>query len=71
MPSNALRRVPLSSPEEAIRAIEEDGGVILTNFTTPSGVEEVNNDMAPFMSAEVSSSPVQCTFNGTDCDKRT
>lgn len=59
MPSHALRRVPLSSPEEAIRAIEEDGGVILTNFTTLSGVEEVNKDMAPFMSAEVGSLPVK------------
>jgi hypothetical protein len=49
----------LSSPEEAIRAIEEDGGVILTNFTTLSGVEEVNKDMAPFMSAEVGSLPVK------------
>jgi DNA-directed RNA polymerase alpha subunit len=55
MPSNALRRVPLSSPEEAIRAIEKDGGVILTEFTSLSEVEEVNSDMAPFMSAEVSS----------------
>ncbi|KAG8416319.1 hypothetical protein J3458_006911 [Metarhizium acridum] len=39
------RRVPLDLPEEAIRVIKEDGGVILTAFTSASQVKQVNQDV--------------------------
>lgn len=50
---SALRRVPLSSPEDAIRAIEVDGGVILTEFTSAEAATQVNNDIYPYMQEKV------------------
>ena len=43
------RRVPLNSPDEAIRCLEEDGGVILTGFSSIADVEKVNADTAPYI----------------------
>lgn len=48
-----LQRVPLSSPEEAIQAIEKDGGVILTGFSSITAVTQVNGDIDPFMQEKV------------------
>jgi hypothetical protein len=48
-----LQRVPLSSPDDAIRAIEADGGVILTGFTSPVAVNLVNSDMDAYMQEKV------------------
>lgn len=47
------RRTPLSNPHSAIDILKEDGGVILTGFTTPSEVEKVNADAAPYINAIV------------------
>ena len=51
------RRVPLHDIETAIKTIEQDGGVILTDFSSIADVEQVNKDAAPFIvaiNAEVS-----------------
>lgn len=40
------RRVPLSDPELVIKALEEDGGVILTGFTSLEDLDAVNSDSA-------------------------
>lgn len=45
------RRVPLDDPTTAIRYIEEDGGVILTGFSSIADVQTVNDDAAPFINA--------------------
>lgn len=45
------RRVPLHDVQTAIKVIEEDGGVILTDFTSITDVEKVNSDAAPFLAA--------------------
>ncbi len=45
------QRVPLSSPEAAIAAIEADGGVILTGFASPGEIEQVNQDAKPYLEA--------------------
>lgn len=45
------RRVPLNDPERAIQVIEQDGGVILTGFSSIANVQEVNRDAAPFIAA--------------------
>ena len=47
------RRVSLNDPDLAIRIIEEDGGVILTDFTTTALVKQVNTDAAPYINAIV------------------
>lgn len=43
-----LRRVSLSNPREAIQMIERDGGVILTDFTTPDLVKQVNETASSY-----------------------
>lgn len=45
------RRVPLNDPATIIRYIEEDGGVILTGFSSIDDVQKVNADAAPFINA--------------------
>ncbi len=45
------RRVPLHDVETAIKAIEQDGAVILTDFSSITDVEKVNSDAAPFIAA--------------------
>ena len=47
------RRVSLNDPDLAIKIIKEDGGVILTDFTTTALVEQVNADAAPYINAIV------------------
>ena len=47
------RRVSLNDPDLAIEVIKEDGGVILTDFTTTTLVEQVNADAAPYINAIV------------------
>ena len=52
------RRVPLHDVETAVEIIEQDGGVILTGFSSITDVDRVNSDAAPFLAAikaEVSS----------------
>lgn len=44
------RRVPLQDTQRAIETIKEDGGVILTNFSSIADVEKVNYDAAPYLS---------------------
>ncbi|RYO48934.1 hypothetical protein AA0113_g9730 [Alternaria arborescens] len=39
-----LQRIPLSRPDEAIKAIEEDGGVILSDFTSLNDLDQVHQD---------------------------
>ncbi len=43
------RRVPLSDPEQAIRCLEEDGGVILTGFSRIEDVHRVTAGSASFI----------------------
>lgn len=45
------RSVPLSDINTAIQYIEEDGGVILTGFTSRRDVGQVNSDAEPYISA--------------------
>lgn len=45
------RRVPVSDTKTAIQYIEEDGGVILTGFTSREDVEQVNADAEPYIRA--------------------
>lgn len=45
------RRVTLQDPTTAIKYLREDGGVILTNFSTIDDVEKVNADAAPYIDA--------------------
>ncbi|KAL9576390.1 MAG: hypothetical protein Q9212_007137 [Teloschistes hypoglaucus] len=45
------RRVPLNDPDRAIQVIAEDGGVILTGFSSVEDVQRVNEDAAPFLEA--------------------
>ena len=50
--------MPLHNVEMAIKTIEQDGGVILTDFSSIADVEKVNSDAEPFIAAikaEVSS----------------
>lgn len=47
------RRVSLNDPDLAIKIIKEDGGVILTDFTTTALLEQVNADAAPYINAIV------------------
>ncbi|KAL8701870.1 MAG: hypothetical protein Q9224_000306 [Gallowayella concinna] len=45
------QRVSLEDPERVIRAIESDGGVILTGFSNVAEVKKVNADAAPYLEA--------------------
>ena len=45
------RRVPLHDIEKAIKTIEQDGAVILTDFSSITDVKKVNSDAAPFIAA--------------------
>ncbi|KAL9638267.1 MAG: hypothetical protein Q9164_001670 [Protoblastenia rupestris] len=56
------RRIPLNNPDDVIRCLEEDGGVILTNFSSVNDLHTVNQDVAPYINAiaeERSSNGVQ------------
>ena len=53
------RRVSLHDVEMAIEVIKQDGGVILTDFSSIADVEKVSSDAAPILAklkAEVSPS---------------
>lgn len=43
------RRVALKDMAAVIQIIKEDGGVILTNFSSTEDVERVNADAAPYI----------------------
>ena len=45
------RKVPLTDTDAAISYIEEDGGVILTGFTSRRDLEQVNSDAEPYINA--------------------
>ena len=44
-----VRRVALEDTNAVIQSIKEDGGVILTNFSSTEDVERVNADAAPYI----------------------
>ena len=43
------RRVAFKDTVAVIQSIKEDGGVILTNFSSTEDVESVNADAAPYI----------------------
>ena len=43
------RRVALKDTAAVIRSLKEDGGVILTNFSSTEDVERVNADATPYI----------------------
>ena len=45
------RRAPFKDPSTVIQYIEEDGGVILTGFSSITDVQTVNADAAPYINA--------------------
>lgn len=45
------RSVPISDTKTAIKYIEEDGGVILTGFTSRRDVDQVNSDAELYINA--------------------
>ena len=45
------RRVPLTAVNDAINCLEEDGGVILSNFASEEDVKAVNDDACPYIDA--------------------
>ena len=45
------RRCPTTDTNTAIKYIEEDGGVILTGFTSRKDVEQVNSDAELYLNA--------------------
>jgi hypothetical protein len=47
------RRTPLTNPDRAIQILKEDGGVILTGFSSVSNVEKVNAEATPYIDAIV------------------
>ena len=49
-----VRRVPLADPDAVIQAIEEDGGVILTGFSSAEDVQRVNADAEPYINSIIS-----------------
>jgi len=51
--AKSIRRVSLKDPQLAVEIIKEDGGVILTDFTTPELVEKVNRETTPFLVSNV------------------
>ncbi|EFR00817.1 hypothetical protein MGYG_03821 [Nannizzia gypsea CBS 118893] len=58
------RRVPFDLPEEAIRVIKEDGGVILTGFAPTSEVEQVNRDVEELMAKRKSDEARKALYKG-------
>ncbi len=44
------RRVPLRNTQLAIETIKQDGGVILTDFSSIADVEKVNSDAFSYLS---------------------
>ncbi|KID79701.1 phytanoyl-CoA dioxygenase family protein, partial [Metarhizium brunneum ARSEF 3297] len=58
------RRVPLDRPEEAIRVVKEDGGVILTGFTSAGQVDKVNQDTEEIMTRRKSDEAFKAIYNG-------
>ncbi len=47
------RRVPLTDPDRAIQILEEDGGVIVTGFSSIADVDKVNAEATPYINAIV------------------
>lgn len=45
-------RVDFQDTEKVISTIERDGGVILTNFTSPAVVEKVNSEVQTFLDTD-------------------
>ena len=43
------RRVALRDTAAVVQSLKEDGGVILTNFSSTEDVERVNADAAPYI----------------------
>jgi len=44
-----LQRVPLDLPNKAIKAIKEDGGVIISDFTSLNHLDQVHQDVKEIM----------------------
>jgi ectoine hydroxylase-related dioxygenase (phytanoyl-CoA dioxygenase family) len=47
-----LQRIDASDVESLKRAIVEDGAVIISNFTTPELVDQVNAEIRPYLDAD-------------------
>lgn len=47
--NDMARRVAFQDTVAVIQSIKEDGGVILTNFSSNEDVERVNADAAPYI----------------------
>jgi hypothetical protein len=45
------RRAPLTEPDRAIKILKEDGGVVLTGFSSVTNVEKVNAEATPYINA--------------------
>ncbi|KAK2823868.1 hypothetical protein FQN49_007540 [Arthroderma sp. PD_2] len=58
------RRAPLDRPGEVIRVVEEDGGVIITGFTSTSRVEQVNRDVEELLTKRKGEEARKALYNG-------
>ena len=72
-----LRRVPaISSPEEILKIVSEDGGVILEDFLTPAQVESWNAELDPALAKlapgyEVPDNVERAAFHGDNTKRLT
>ena len=60
------RRVPLSRADEVIQRLKEDGGVIVTGFSSEADVQRVNADARPYIdkvAQDVSTVRRDCLLN--------
>lgn len=48
----SLQRVPFTDTEGLIKAVERDGGVIATGFTTTEVLDKVAADVVPYLEAD-------------------
>lgn len=55
----SIKRIPYSAPrEEFIRAIEEDGCVIIQDFTTKEKLAHAQSEVQPYLEADEKTSKV-------------
>lgn len=55
----SIKRIPYSAPrEEFIRAIEQDGCVIIQNFTTKEKLAQAQREVQPYLDADEKTSTV-------------
>ncbi|KAL1869263.1 hypothetical protein Plec18167_007929 [Paecilomyces lecythidis] len=62
----SIKRIPYSAPrEEFIRAIEEDGCVIIQDFTTKEKLAHAQSEVQPYLEADEKTSKVGALNGGT------